>query len=155
MGYELHDQSCQDIDECKNSERDVLACNGNKAGLYECPVKDEECPFSPDKTCEALYQKCPPNSRCVNKEGSYECHCDIGYECLNFSKSSRRSLGLGEGGFGPGPGGCQSKCGQIALKVCDSTKCRKRIDCYFYNKNDVACTCKPGYKGTRDARTAR
>ena len=33
MGYELHDQSCQDIDECKNSEHDVLACNGNKLGL--------------------------------------------------------------------------------------------------------------------------
>ena len=136
-----------------------MACNGNKEGLDGRLIITSQLLLrrpgrleSSEQTCEALYQKCPPNSRCVNKEGSYECHCNIGYECLNYSKSSRK-LGLSEGGFGPGPGGCQSKCGQIALKVCDSTKCRKRIDCYFYNKNDVACTCKPGYKGFRDTRT--
>ncbi|OTF82573.1 hypothetical protein BLA29_013594, partial [Euroglyphus maynei] len=85
-GFRIDGQQCRDIDECLESHdhlcpSDVSQCE-NTPGSYYCKCKRG---FEKDHhgRCQD-FDECLVNNggcsqRCINKFGSYECHCNDGY----------------------------------------------------------------------------
>ncbi|XP_037876845.1 fibrillin-1 [Bombyx mori] len=98
-GFKINEVNgrCEDINECEDdteicrSDQDCI----NQLGRYDCKSKvsrfksNQQCPDgmrNNSKVCEDINEclegthLCDQHQNCLNTNGSYECHCKVGYE---------------------------------------------------------------------------
>src|SRR5690554_5014641 len=141
-GYTLDEdtQSCVDVDEC---DEDLHDCDANARcentpGSFECHCEEgyegygqqctSQCPsgytleedtqscVDVDECDEDLHD-CDANARCENTPGSFECHCEDGYE--------------GDG----------QQCTSLCPSDCSDDSTCQSVD------GELLCVCNDGYQG--------
>ncbi|GBP12161.1 EGF-containing fibulin-like extracellular matrix protein 1 [Eumeta japonica] len=133
-GYKLHEQRCQDIDECTTDSPvcgpDQRCENFNGGYSCQCPAGhrlDGDLCVDVNE-CE-IAQPCSMNGQCINTVGSYRCECGHGFRnapandkvCVDIDECAER------------PGICQQGC----------------INAW----GGYRCTCTKGYRLHSDNRT--
>ncbi|XP_065070367.1 latent-transforming growth factor beta-binding protein 2-like [Rhopilema esculentum] len=163
QGYTGTASSCQDINECSNSELNECSqvCINNGGG-YNCSCQ-QGYTLQGRGTCididECLTANCHTESTCTNTNGAYSCNCNSGFvgngticedddECLKSPCHSNATCSNSFGSFN-----CSCKQGLIGngtecedVNECLESPCHDNATC-LNTFGSFQCTCKEGFFG--------
>ncbi|XP_055612398.1 fibrillin-1 [Uranotaenia lowii] len=176
-GYQQHDHSCRDLDECESGRHRCSHNCRNTAGGYECSCPKGLTLSGDEHTCDDV-NECEQEQedddlcgdlQCLNTYGSYKCVCQDGKELDEYGICRQMDLCTTDNG------GCSHICTFFnretfcdcpdGMELADDGKtCEAINECQLNNggcshgcdpEAEIICHCPDGYVLGHDQRTCQ